>query len=128
MNFISPELTIHVLKNMETNHRCLYFQFKGKFTTETSIAGSKAWGEFMDENPNDSCEFVWDCQEMDGFELSARKEWYKAMQEYKDRIAIVYVISNHVMIRSAARVMLHFFKIPSQINRTEDQLPEAIRL
>lgn len=128
MNFISPQLDIHILKNMDTNKNCLYFKFKGKFTQQTSEASTKAWTSFMEEQPNVDFEFVWDCKEMDGFDVSARKVWYDAMQKYKVRIDKVYVISNSLMIRSAAKVMLQLFGISSQIGRSEELLPEAIRL
>ena len=128
MNFISPELDIHLLADSGSANACLYFKFKGKLTKETSKAGALAWLNHMDEKAEDNFEFVWDCKEMTGFELQARKEWYNAMQTRKDRITKVYVVSNHLMIRSAAKVMLQFFGIPSEINRSEDQLPATIRL
>lgn len=128
MNFISPQLDIHVLKNLDTNNQCLYFKFNGKFTEETSIAGAKAWSNYMDEKPHEEFEFVWDCKEMSGFEVSARKEWYNAIQKYKDRIAMVHVISNQIMIRSAAKVMLQFFGIQSTISRSDEGLPKTIRI
>ena len=128
MNFISAQLDIHVLKNMDIKTTFLYFKFKGKFTEETSIAGSKAWASFLNERPNEKIEFVWDCEEMTGFEINARKEWYETMKGYKDQIKMVYVISNNLMIRSAAKVMLQFFKIPSEINRSGDQLPKTLQL
>ena len=128
MNFISPELDIKLLKNVETQNHCIYFKFKGKFSEEASIAGSKSWGQYMDEKPNQKFEFVWDCEQMTGFELNARKEWYTAMQKYKDRIAMVYVIANGIMIRSAAKVMLEFFRIPSKISKSDEFLPASIKL
>lgn len=128
MNFISPELDIQLIKNTDNKHNCLYFRFKEKFTQKTSMAGSQAWSRFMEEKQNASFEFVWDCSDMTGFELQARKEWYNAIQNYKNQIAKVYVVSDKLMIRSAAKVMLQFFGIPSEINRSGDQLPSAIRL
>ena len=128
MNFVSPELNIRLLKNINTQHQCLYFQFIGKFSTQTSIAGSKAWSEFFEDHPDEQIEFVWDCKEMTGFELNARKEWYKTMQLYKKRVSKVYVVSDRLMIRSAAKVMLQFFGIPSEINRSEEELPSAVRI
>ncbi len=127
MNFISPELNIHEIKNLNSNRKVLHFEFVGKFMKTTSVEGSKAWTSFMDENETKEFEFVWDCTQMTGFEISARKEWYDAMQGYKGRIVMAYVISDKIMIRSAAKVMLQFFGIPSQIFRTHLELPESIR-
>ena len=128
MSFVSPELDIQFLKNINPNNHCIYFKFKGKFTEQTALAGTKAWSTFMNENPDKSYEFVWDCKEMNGFEISARKAWYNTMSAYKDRISKVYVISPNIMIRSAAKVMLQFFGINSVIGRSEEELPAAIRI
>jgi len=123
MNFITPELQIHVVRNLASPNPCLYFKFTGKFSTQTSISAAKNWSLFFEENPEEQIEFVWDCKEMTGFELNARKEWYKAMQKHKRRILKVHVISDQLMIRSAAKVMLQFFGIPSEISRSGDELP-----
>ena len=128
MNFISPDLDIHPLKITKDNTQYLHFKFKGKFTEETSQAASKAWTQHMSEHSSAQFEFVWDCTEMSGFELKARKEWYKAMQNNKERIEKVYVVSDKLMIRSAAKVMLQFFGIHSEINRSSDELPSTMRL
>lgn len=128
MNFISPELDIQLIKNTANPNDCLYFKFKEKFTQTTSKAGSDTWSNYMDEHSDSKFEFVWDCVNMTGFELQARKEWYNAIQKHKSQISKVYVISDKLMIRSAAKVMLQFFGIPADINRSSDQLPATIRL
>lgn len=127
MNFISPELNIHRLKNTDTNNDCLYFEFNGKFTETTSKAGADALSNYINENPASQCEFVWDCSNMTGFEIQARKEWYNALQAHKSQIAKVYVISDKLMIRSAAKVMLKYFGIASEIGRSDELLPQSIR-
>lgn len=127
MNFVSPQLTIKEAKNLASNRKALYFRFVGKFTKDASVSGSQAWTQFMDEHQSTEFEFVWDCTEMSGFEISARKEWYNAMQGYKHRIKQAHVISNQLMIRSAAKVMLQFFGIPANIYRTEEELHKAVK-
>ncbi|WP_420318722.1 hypothetical protein [Ekhidna sp.] len=128
MNFISPELDIRILNDSSSNNPCIYFKFKGKFNVESALSGTKELTAFMDAHPAAQCEFVWDGQEMTGFEINARKSWYEAMSKYKSRIVKVYVISPNIMIRSAAKVMLTVFGIDSVINKSEEQLPEAIRI
>lgn len=128
MNFISPELNIQLLKNLNNDTKCLHFKFREKFKVETSVSASKVWTNFLDEHPNEHVEFVWDCVGMTGFELEARKEWYEAMKNYKDRISKVYMISDKLMIRSAAKVMLQFFGIPSKIERSSESLPSLAQM
>ncbi|MEO9485438.1 MAG: hypothetical protein ABJG47_18405 [Ekhidna sp.] len=128
MNFISPQLDIQSIKTTHTGSQCLYFKFKQKLTQEASKAGSQAWSQYMNEEAGSSFEFVWDCLEMTGFELQARKEWYNTIQNHKNQIAKVYVVSDKLMIRSAAKVMLQFFGIPSKITRSDNELPSSIHI
>lgn len=128
MNFTSQELTIHQTKNASNQHLCLYFQFTSKFTQKTAESASEAWKEFMNKHPNDTFELVWDCMDMNGFEISARKVWYDTLTNFKGRIAKVHVVSGNLMIRSAAKVMLKFFGITSEISRSKEELPESIRI
>lgn len=118
MNFTSPGLDIIKHSKNEPNSYLLSFTFKGKFTTETSVKGSDYWSSLFDDYPEASFEFEWNCLQMAGFEINARKEWYKSMQRHKNRIKKVTVICDHLMIRSAARVMLKFFNIPGEFKRS----------
>ncbi|MFK7954450.1 MAG: hypothetical protein AB8B73_16475 [Ekhidna sp.] len=120
MIFSSPALKIKVINDSNLGFRSLHFKFLGKFTRDASVAGSSKWAEFMDENSEEQFEFVWDCIEMNGFEIAARTEWYKTIKMYKDRMRKVQVISNNIMIRSAAKVMLQFFNVPSDIIRSKE--------
>lgn len=98
------------------------FNFTGKFTTEVSIKATAYWSSVFDKDPNQQYEFIWDCTQMEGFEINARKEWYKNMQKYKHRIAKVLVICDQIMIRSAARVMLKLFGIPSEMKKSHEYI------
>ena len=127
MNFISPELIIKDVKQADTSKKVLYFQFIGKFTKSSSVEGSKAWTQELGKNDSLPFQFVWNCSDMTGFELSARKEWYDAMQGFKGQITKVYVVSNRIMIRSAAKVMLQFFGIASEIYQSPEDLPDHLQ-
>lgn len=108
--FSSPDLGMHVL----------YFKFKGKFSEAASINGTRAWSEEM-ESSNNNYTFIWDCTDMSGFDPSARSEWYKSMKMYKPRITEVTIISNNILIRGAARVMMELFGIKANIVRSIDE-------
>ncbi len=127
MLFISPDLEIKIIDDLE-DINCMHFVFKGKFSVATSISASACWSNLLSENPNIHYDFIWDCTQMTGFELQARKEWYNAIQKHKNQIKKVYVISDKLMIRSAAKVMLQFFGIKSQIARSNDNLEMKILL
>lgn len=120
MDFTSPGLDITKHTKNEPGSFLLRFFFKGKFTTETSVKGSQYWSSQLENHPNALFEFEWNCPQMAGFEINARKEWYKSMQQHKHRIKKVIVVCDQLMIRIAARVMLKFFNIPGEFTKSLD--------
>ncbi|MFY0628300.1 MAG: hypothetical protein JXR07_18535 [Reichenbachiella sp.] len=123
MSFSSEHLDIRI--NSEFGLNCLEFVFKGKFTEQASIKGTEAWVKIFDSNPYTKYTLLWNCEDMTGFEPGARKEWYRVMKIYKPRIKEVTVVSKHLIIRGAAKVMLEFFGIKSKVVRTIDELMVA---
>lgn len=126
MKFSSPAIDIH----SETFHDelSLYFKFKGKFTEEASIRSTQAWHRQLDQNPLTKYHFIWDCADMSGFEISARKIWYKYMNLHKRQINGVVVISGSILIRNAARVMLEFFGLEYTVVKTKEKYEEINEL
>jgi hypothetical protein len=108
----------------EFAEHCLRFNFKGKFSENASISASASWSEFMRHHPDQSFILIWDCSEMTGFEVNARKEWYRTMKEWKPQIKEVNVVSRNLLIRGAARVMLDFFGLKNQIVKKFEDLKE----
>lgn len=122
MKFVSQNLEI--ISNSQFGLNSLHFIFKGKFTEEASIKGTEAWSKEFDEHSSESYHLIWDCTDMSGFEPAARKEWYNCMKLYKKRIREVTVISQNILIRGAARVMLEFFGLQSRMVRSIEELLE----
>lgn len=118
----APEINIKT--NPDFSNHCLQFTFKGKFTELASMSATASWTEHLDGFPNARFVFIWDCTDMTGFEIGARKEWYRALKVYKNQISEVKVVAKNLLIRGAARVMLEFFGFKGQIVRTFDELRE----
>ncbi len=102
----------------------LYFKFKGKFTETASRDSTRAWHQEMDTNPLTHYVFIWDCEDMGGFEISARKLWYEYMSLHKHQIDRVVVISGSILIRNAARVMLEFFGTTCTVVKNREKFAE----
>jgi hypothetical protein len=115
----SPNINIKLASEIDDN--CLLFEFNGKFTERASIDGTRAWADYMDKNEGQFI-FIWDCTNMDGFEMNARKKWYETMKLYSHRIIFIHVVANNIIIRSAAKVMLNFFGLKGVIVRTMEEL------
>lgn len=122
MNFTSPTVNIKLTRSETSSNRCLLFEFRNKFKKEVAIPSAQSWSAFFEKNPNEHFDFIWDCSEMSGFEIGARTEWYHAIKDHKLRISHVTVIADSIMIRSAAKVMLQYFKIRSVITRTKEKV------
>ena len=109
----SPEV------DMELDDRfdlpCLNVKFKGKFTQDASEKSTQIWKATFRKYPRAKFIMIWDCMEMTGFELSARREWLKHMHELHDQIDRVLVISDSVLIRGSARLMLKLFRFKSEL-------------
>lgn len=118
MVFVSNQLSIKLRTYL--GEPCLYFTFRGKFTKDVSQLASESWGKQFEDNPEKSCAFIWDCMEMTGFEIAARTVWYEMMSKHKSRISKVIVISDNIMIRGAARVMMNLFGVSSTIFKSRE--------
>jgi hypothetical protein len=117
----SPNINISLDSSFSEN--CLVFEFNGKFTEKASVDGTQAWAEYM-TNHDGQFTFIWDCTNMDGFEMNARKKWYETMKIFSKRINFIHVVAGNIIIRSAAKVMLNFFGIKGVIVKTMDELRE----
>lgn len=119
MIFTSANLNIR--SDSDFGQNGLYFEFKGKFTKDVSAQATQAWTSELSKT-GDHYTFIWDCSNMNGFEPSARTEWYKGMKACKGQIDSVIVISDRILIRGAARVMLELFGVRNTIVKKKEEL------
>ena len=120
MLFKSKNLVIEEKKLDEVNY--LYFNFKGKFTEEVSVNSCKKWSKKLNLSLEKYVQ-VWNCLEMDDFEFNAKNEWLNTLKLTKGKISKIIVISDKIMIRGAARLMLKLMSFESEIVRSENSLP-----
>ena len=116
---VSIEETISIKGNP-----CLNFIFKGKLTEKASMEAAQKWEQIFESNTTKKYDLLWDCTHMNGFESGARTQWYSKLSMYKRRINHITTISNNIMIRSAAKVMLDFFKIENSVQKPVSTLKE----
>jgi len=110
---------VDVLEENRLDGPCLKFVFKGKFTQDASELSTQVWEKHFAAYKNQKFIMIWDCQEMTGFELSARREWLKHMHHLHHQIDRVIVVSNSIMIRGAARLMLKLFSFKSELYESD---------
>lgn len=113
---------VDIKSNARFGHYCLHFVFKGKFTEKASELSTSAWKEEVSKNAGSKYVLVWDCLKMDGFEIGARREWLECMKVLKHSIHSVVVVSDNVVIRGAAYLMLKLFTFESTVVKSFDEL------
>lgn len=105
----------------------LNFTFKGQFTEAASIEACQSWDLLMAKNPTKQI-LIWDCSEMNGFEMAAKNQWIKSLNLNAKKISKVVVVSDNIMIRGAAHLMLKLFSFDSKVFRSSNKLDEYFAL
>lgn len=101
---------------------CLEFVFQGHFDKALCESVTQAWTQKFEQHPGTEYSLVWNCLEMDGFDIDAKNEWANTLSRFADRIKIIYVVSGSVLIRGAARLMGKFSKYDLQVVKSFDEL------
>lgn len=95
-------------------HKCLHFIFKGRFTEKISEQACAIWRDELLKS-NEEYVLIWDCLKMNGFEMAAKNVWLTTMKSVGHKIYKVIVVSDNIIIRGTARLMLKIFSFKSEI-------------
>ncbi|SHJ61751.1 hypothetical protein SAMN04488028_101687 [Reichenbachiella agariperforans] len=121
MRYQSEEMETKIFHEYQEN--CLLFKFKNKFTEEASEKACSFWErEFEKRDVDHKMTLVWDCTEMSGFELNAQKRWVKCMNKHVSQIERVTVISDNIVIRGAARLILQAYSYETKVVKSYKEL------
>lgn len=121
MEYSSEE--IEVTSKILNNKSCVVFKFKGYFSIDTCIDFCEVWErEFKDAPADKKFTLIWDCSEMTGFDISAKNHWTKSMNTHEPQISSVTVISNNMLIRGAARLVLQLFSFDVSVARSYNDI------
>lgn len=101
--------------------KCLLFTFKGTLTQKDGHLAIQIWSEIF-EGSDEKYTLIWNCSKMDGFERAARSEWTETLQKWPERIDKIFLISDSIIIRGAARLMLKLFHIELIPVKSESEL------
>ena len=104
LNSINVDVSI----NPKYSGNCMYFQFKGTFDKNASEKATKVWSDEFQKNPTKNYKHIWDCTEMKDFHFDAKNAWSETLSKFESRIDIIYVVSESIVIRGAARLMTKF--------------------
>lgn len=88
------------------NQHYLQFDFEGDLTKPIAEDGIRQWKTEIEKlGAGQKTHLIFNCLHMNGFETEARKQWQEAMKQFKPQIQDVWVVSENVFIRGAAKTM-----------------------
>jgi hypothetical protein len=116
----SPNVDVSI--NPRYGGNCMYFQFKGTFDKNASEKSTKAWREEFESNPTTRYKQIWDCTQMKDFHFDAKNSWSDTLSKFESRIDVIYVVSESIIIRGAARLMTKFSKYNLEVFKTVGEM------
>lgn len=97
---------------------CLYLKFPQNFDLDAARAIISAWKHEVEEK-GEPAAFIWDCLEMDEYDIGARNIWQEALKPCKN--VPVFLITEKLSIRLGARAISIFTGINIKVcHRLED--------
>lgn len=114
---VNPQIEWRVINE----RKYLYFLFEGNFTKEDASQGVVKWRELMGPEQTKK-ELIWNCINMSGYKPEARIQWQKAITEHKDRIDIIWLITNSALIQAGARIMSLFTPYNFKVVKSEEDI------
>ncbi|MFK7953974.1 MAG: hypothetical protein AB8B73_14095 [Ekhidna sp.] len=123
-----PTTTLHASSNIDVSMNsqykgnCMYFQFKGTFDKSASESATKIWKDEFEKNPFKQYKHIWDCTQMKDFHFDAKKAWTDTLAKYEPRIDVIYVVSESIVIRGAARLMTKLSKYDLKIFKSISEM------
>ena len=65
---------------------------------------------------------IWDCMKMDGYDTESRNLWQNALNEMRDQIDSIWLITNSNYIKIGARIISVFTSLTIKVVDSEDQI------
>ena len=116
---------VDVSINPAFGSNCMYFKFKGTFTSEAAEEAIRIWTEEFESNPSKKFSHLWDCDEMEKFEMEAKRKWMNALAQHNDQIDHICIVASSIVIRGAARIMSNFTKLKLRIFKSLEELEKS---
>ncbi len=116
----SPAVDIE--KGIYNSSQFIYFTFKGNFNREASRVAIEAWVKEFETNQRGTYQMVWDCMEMKDFDIRAKNDWMEALAANSIRVDTIFIVSDSILIRGAARLMAKFSKLNIQVCKSYEEL------
>jgi len=84
------------------------------------------WRQAFDERPGREIPLIWEASSMKGYDSEARKMWQEAMSDMKDRIEVVWLVTDSSIVRMGASVMSMFSSTSINVVKSEDEIADRL--
>jgi len=99
------------------------FVFQGVFTARAAAKAVDQWKSVLQQlGARAGVTYVWDCQEMAGYEPDARLAWQKAMKEYRATTQTIWLVTTSRLIKAGAMILSTFTGYPIKTVSTEAEI------
>jgi len=115
------------LKEMN-GKECIYFTFKGIFTSDDAENAIKDWKTLIGSKKTKQVTLIWECLEMKNYEIGARTAWQKAIKDLKNEIDMIWLITDSIVIQAGAEIISFFTSYDIRIVGSKEELIEQMTL
>jgi hypothetical protein len=83
------------------------FDFRGHLDDDSAAEAIKRWNDEMTKTKQNRTKIsiIYNCIEMTGFDTNARRNWQDIIKMHKDQIEVIWLVSDNIFIRTAAKTM-----------------------
>lgn len=104
----------------------LRFKFERHLSADDCRTVIAEWRQAFDERPGREIPLIWEASSMKGYDSEARKMWQEAMRDMKDRIAVIWLVTESPIVNMGASVMSLFSSIAITVVKSEDEIAERL--
>ncbi|MDJ0644610.1 MAG: hypothetical protein QNJ57_01375 [Flavobacteriaceae bacterium] len=106
---------------------CLQFTFAGIFREADARDAIAEWKTLFKEKPKTKITIVWHCLAMKNYEAKARVLWQETMQELRDQIGLIWLVTDSVIVQAGAEIMSFFVFYDLKVVASIEELHEKIQ-
>jgi len=107
----------------KNNKQYLQFDFPSHLDEVSAANAIKRWNEMMKPNAG-KISIIYNCAKMTGFATDARRIWQDTMKSHKNQIDVIWLVSDNIFIRGAAKTMGLLTGFPIKVTKSLGEIKD----
>jgi len=107
----------------KNNKRYLQFDFSGHLDEASASSAIERWNEKM-KSSKEKTSIIYNCTKMTGFDTDARRIWQETMKSHKHQIDVIWLVSDNIFIRGAAKTMGVLTGFPIKVTKSLSEIKD----